>query len=158
MVQNNAARPKLVQYIGVSMYPLSVGGKKHENTNKKEKTTKKNNLFKIPHPCHRRTFLWCCLRKRVGEGFQHAFKKQKSILRNRRVRQHPAIFKKAFCGSNFALHVWWELSKTIWREHFQKTIWRELLKIHLAGTISWQEHFGGKFDFFYSKTLQNSSF
>ena len=45
MVQNNAARPKLVQYIGVSMYPLSVGGKKHENTNKKEKTTKKNNLF-----------------------------------------------------------------------------------------------------------------
>ena len=45
MVQNNAARPKLVQYIGVSMYPLSVGGKKHENTNKKEKTPKKNNLF-----------------------------------------------------------------------------------------------------------------
>ena len=45
MVQNNAARPKLVQYIGVSVYPLSVGGKKHKNTNKKEKTPKKNKLF-----------------------------------------------------------------------------------------------------------------
>ena len=45
MVQNNVTRPKLVQYIGLSVYPLSVGGKKHKNTNKKEKTPKKNKLF-----------------------------------------------------------------------------------------------------------------
>ena len=79
--------------------------------------------FKIPHPCHRRTFLWCFMRKRVGEGFQHAFRKQKSITYYKPMSLlAPGHFqKKHLAGVMQCLTFGGNFSKTIWRELFPKT-------------------------------------
>ncbi len=76
-------------------------------------------------PCHWRTFLWCCIRTRVGEGFQRAFRNKNLYLETNKYSSTPPFSKKPLAGAILQVTFGREI---IWRDLFQKIIWRENFK------------------------------